>query len=204
MNDGRAPLARCHHPLKADRVILSHRRSHDENGIGVRQVGLCGSRAAAPQRCAQTGHGRAMSYPGLVADANHAQTPTEKFLDQIVFFIIQSRAAQVSDGFGVHQLLAILFFHKRSLPALPHDDPPPYPWPFRGRSPPIWSRMAAGISPWSAFRDGYATRRYPRPSGRDVRVRSASQDRLRLKPAHHSGERPFVHTRHRSKDRSTG
>ena len=34
--------------------------------------------AAAPERGAQTGHGGAMSYPGLVADADHAQAGRRK------------------------------------------------------------------------------------------------------------------------------
>ena len=32
------------------------------------------SGAAATEGCAQTGHGGAMSYPGLIADAHHPQS----------------------------------------------------------------------------------------------------------------------------------
>jgi hypothetical protein len=38
---------------------------------------LCGRGAAATERCAQTGHSGAMSYPSLVADADHSQAGGE-------------------------------------------------------------------------------------------------------------------------------
>ena len=90
-------LARLHHPLEADGMVLGHRRAHDEDGVGVGQILLRGGGAAASERCAQTGHGGAVSYPGLVADANHAQTSAEKFLDQVIFFVIESGAAEMRD-----------------------------------------------------------------------------------------------------------
>ena len=67
-------LARFHHPLKSDRMIFGHGRSHDQNRVGVLQILLRRRGAAASEGGAQTGHRGAMSYPGLVADANHAQT----------------------------------------------------------------------------------------------------------------------------------
>ena len=119
VNNGGAAFTRCHDPLEAHRMVFGHRRSHDKNRVSIFQVGQCGGGAAAAQRCAQTGHGGAVSYPGLVADANHAQASAEQFLDQVVFFVIQSRPAQVGDRLGVHYLLAILLLDEGPLTALP-------------------------------------------------------------------------------------
>ena len=59
-------------------------------------------RAASSEGGAQTGHRGAMSYSGLVADANQAQARGEQFFDQVIFFIVERRSAQMSDGFVVH------------------------------------------------------------------------------------------------------
>ena len=85
-------------PTGSHRVILGHVRSHDQDRIGIGQVLLRRGGAAAPKRCAQTGHGGAVSYTGLVADANHAQASGEKFLDQVVFFVVERRAAEVGES----------------------------------------------------------------------------------------------------------
>jgi hypothetical protein len=42
---------------------------------------LRGSGAPAPERCAQTGHGGAMSYPGLIAETYHSQSGGEELFD---------------------------------------------------------------------------------------------------------------------------
>src|SRR5581483_3513274 len=92
VNDLGAALARLYHPLKTDRMIFRHRRSHDEDSVGVAQILLRSGRAAAPERSAQTGHCRAVSYTGLIADAHHAQPGTEQFLNQVIFFIVERSA----------------------------------------------------------------------------------------------------------------
>ena len=56
VDDFGARLARFHHPLKSDRMIFRHGRTHDQNGVGVVQDLLRGGGAAAAERCAQTGH----------------------------------------------------------------------------------------------------------------------------------------------------
>ena len=56
--------------------------------------------SAASVGGAQTGHGGAMSYTGLIADADHAEAGGEEFFDQVVFFVVESRAAEVGDGDG--------------------------------------------------------------------------------------------------------
>ena len=81
VDDGRTTLACLNHPLEADGMILRHRRSHNENGIGICQVLLCGGRTAASERGTQTGHRGAVSYTRLIAQADHAQTGGEQFLD---------------------------------------------------------------------------------------------------------------------------
>src|SRR3954454_17349702 len=106
MDDRRAILfTRLDHPLKSDRMVLRHRRSHDQDGVGVGEVLLRGRRAATPERRPQTGDGGAMSYPGLVADAKHAQTSREKFFDEVVLFVVERGAAEVVHPGGVHEPL---------------------------------------------------------------------------------------------------
>src|ERR1041385_7597096 len=77
VNDLGALLASLDHPLEADGMVLSHRGAHDQNGVGVAEILLRGGRAAAPGGSAQTGHGGAMSYTGLIADADHPQAGGE-------------------------------------------------------------------------------------------------------------------------------
>ena len=50
VNDLRAVfLARLDGPLKSDGMVFRHRRSHDQNGVGVCEVLLRGGGAAAPE-----------------------------------------------------------------------------------------------------------------------------------------------------------
>ena len=44
-----------------------------------------------------TGHRAAMSYPGLVGYAHHPQAKSEEFSNKIVFFNVESRAAEMTD-----------------------------------------------------------------------------------------------------------
>src|SRR5207237_5420056 len=81
-------LSRFDDPLKSDRMVLGHRRSHDQDGVSIGQVLLRGRGAPAPERGAQTGHGGAVSYPGLVADADHAEAGGEKLFDEVVLFVV--------------------------------------------------------------------------------------------------------------------
>src|SRR5579871_2719954 len=79
MNDRSALLFGFDDPLKANGMVLGHVGTHDENDVGVGEIfGRAGGTAAA-ECCAQTGHGGAMSYSGLVADTDHAQAGGEKF-----------------------------------------------------------------------------------------------------------------------------
>ena len=102
MNHLRALFLRVDHPLEADRMVFRHIRTHDQDRVGVEQIVWRGGGAASPEACAQTGHGRTMSYPGLVADAHHAESSREQFLNEVVFFIIERGAAQVADRGGLH------------------------------------------------------------------------------------------------------
>src|SRR5437879_12643557 len=97
MNDLRPALARLNHPLKSHGMVLRHRRSHDKDGIRVAEILLRSGRAAASEGSAQTGHGRAMSYTGLVADADHSHPDREELADQIILFDLQRGAITVSD-----------------------------------------------------------------------------------------------------------
>src|SRR3989440_2265943 len=119
MNDLRPALTRLHHPLEADRMVLRHRRSHDKDGIRVAEILLRSGRAAASEGSAQTGHRRAMSYTGLVADADHSHPDREELADQIILFDVQRGPAKVSDRGCLHQGFAVAGFLKSALTALP-------------------------------------------------------------------------------------
>jgi hypothetical protein len=62
--------------------------AHDQNGISVAKILLGGGGAAAPERGAQTGHGWAVSYTGLIAEAYHAQPGGKKLFDEVIFLVI--------------------------------------------------------------------------------------------------------------------
>src|SRR5581483_3978548 len=62
-----------------------------------------------------------MSYASLIADADHAQSGREQFLDEIVLLVVECRAAEVRDFGGLHQRLAIPSFLKRTLPRFPYS-----------------------------------------------------------------------------------
>ena len=115
MDKFRSPFFCFHHPLKTDGVVLGHVGPHDEYCVRVHEIRQsCGS-AAAPETCAQTGHSGAVSYTGLVTDANHTQTRGKQLLDQIVFFIIESGTAQMRDCRCVHHGFAIFLFDEGPL-----------------------------------------------------------------------------------------
>ena len=112
VNDLSPALTRLHDPLEAHRMVLRHRRSHNQDGVRILQILLCSRGAAAPKRCAQTGHGRAVSNSRLIAQAHHSQSSSKQLLDEVVFFVVESRTAQVGDGSGLHQGLAVAPFLK--------------------------------------------------------------------------------------------
>ena len=93
MDNRSALLFRLHYPAKTDRVCFGHRGTFDQNAICIRQILLRGCSSAPTEGGAQTGHRAAMSYPGLVGHTNHAQASGEKLFDEIIFFVIQCRAA---------------------------------------------------------------------------------------------------------------
>src|SRR5438046_274900 len=73
----------------------------DQNAIGVSEILLRGRSSAPAERSAQTGHRAAMSYPRLVGHTDHAQASGEKFLNEIIFFVIKRGAAEMTDRSGV-------------------------------------------------------------------------------------------------------
>jgi len=60
-----------------------------------------------------------MSYPRLVGYAHHPQAESEKFFDQIIFFVIERGAAQMTDRGRVIDGRAVLFVNEGSLARLP-------------------------------------------------------------------------------------
>src|SRR5438094_9932241 len=96
-------------------MVLRHRRSHDEDGVSVAEILLRGGRAAASEGSAQTGHGRAMSYTGLVADADHSHPDRDELAEQIILFDVKRGPAQGSDCGLLHQGFAVAGFLKSAL-----------------------------------------------------------------------------------------
>src|SRR6266511_6489582 len=96
MDDRSASLLRFHHPAKTDRVRFGHGGAFDQNAIGIRQVLLRGGSSTPAEVGAQTGHRAAMSYAGLVGYTDHAQASGEKLFDEIIFFVFQCRAAEMT------------------------------------------------------------------------------------------------------------
>ena len=84
-------------------MVLRHRRSHDQDCVGVTQVLLRSGSAASSKARPQTGDRGAVSYTGLVGDANHTQAGGKQLLDEVIFFDIESGAAEVSDSSRLHQ-----------------------------------------------------------------------------------------------------
>ena len=120
MDDRGALLLRFHHPAKTDRVRFGHRRAFDQNAIGVREILLRGRSSAPAEGGAQTGHRAAMSYPGLVGHTDHAQASGEKLFDEIIFFVIERRAAEMTYRRRVIDRNAVLLVHKRALARFPN------------------------------------------------------------------------------------
>src|SRR5437773_5378841 len=119
MNDGRAAFLCFHEPAEAGRVGFRHGGAFDQNAIGVREI-LLRSRSSAPaEGGAQTGHRAAMSYAGLVGYAHHSQAESEKFFNEIIFFVIERGAAEMTDRSRMIDCRAVLFMHEGALARLP-------------------------------------------------------------------------------------
>jgi hypothetical protein len=115
MNDSRAAFLRFHDPAKTDRMGFGHGGAFDQNAIGVGQILLRGRSSAPAEGGAQTGHRAAMSYPGLIGNANHAQASGEKLFDKIILFVVEGRAAEMADRSCMIDGGAVLFVHERPL-----------------------------------------------------------------------------------------
>jgi hypothetical protein len=76
-----------HHPLERHWMALGHVRPHDHETVGMFHVHGERGRAAAAEGSAQTGHGRAVSYPRLVFEVDHAKCPHELALDVVPFVV---------------------------------------------------------------------------------------------------------------------
>ena len=61
-----------------------------------------------------------MSYPGLVGHTDHAQASGEKFLYEIILFVIQCRAPEVANRGCVIDRRAILLVNKGAFPRFPN------------------------------------------------------------------------------------
>ena len=107
------------HPLESDGMISGHVRSHNKDDVRVHQVTRCRSCSAPAVGGTQTGHRRAMSYSGLIADAHHAEASGEHLFNQVIFFVVERSTTQMSDGFVLHQALAVLRFSEILVPTFP-------------------------------------------------------------------------------------
>ena len=115
MDNRRAALFRFHDPAKTDRMRFGHRRAFNQNAIGIGEILLRGRSSAPAKGGAQTGHRAAMSYPGLVGYTHHAQASGEQFFNEIIFLVIERRAAEMADRGCVINRRPILFAHERAL-----------------------------------------------------------------------------------------
>src|SRR2546428_6002457 len=119
MNDGRAAFLCLHDPAETDRVSFGHGGAFNQNAISVGQI-LLRSRSSAPaEGGAQTGHRAAMSYPRLVGYADHPQAESEEFFDEVVFFDIESRAAEMANRGRVIHNRTVFFPNKCAFARLP-------------------------------------------------------------------------------------
>src|SRR5437773_8765366 len=119
MNDGRAAFLCFHEPAEAGRVGFRHGGAFDQNAIGVREI-LLRSRSSAPAKAgAQTGHRAAMSYPRLVGYAHHPQAESKKLSDEIIFFVVERGAAEMTDCRRVIDGRAIFLVHECALARFP-------------------------------------------------------------------------------------
>src|SRR5579884_1702908 len=119
VNDRSAALARFDHPLEADRMVLRHRRSHNENGVRVSEVLLSCGRAAASERGSQTGNRRAVSYTCLIAEAHHPQAAGEELFYEIVLFVVERSATEMADRLRLHHRMSIFFFFESGFARFP-------------------------------------------------------------------------------------
>ncbi len=97
VNDRRPALPGLNHEPEPDRVVLRHIGAHDHDAVAVREVLKEGSRAAASQSGAQTGHRGGVSYAGLILHRRDTEAGGEELLDEVILFVVQGRAAQVPD-----------------------------------------------------------------------------------------------------------
>src|SRR6476659_114068 len=107
-----ATLLRFHDPAKTDRVRFGHGRAFDQNAIRVGEILLRGRSSAPAEGGAQTGHRAAMSYPGLVGYTHHAQASGKQFFNEIIFFVIERSASEVTDRSRMIDSRAILLVHE--------------------------------------------------------------------------------------------
>src|SRR6266403_78434 len=112
VNDGRAAFLCFHDPAKTDRVRFGHGGAFNQNAVGVGQICLRGRSSAPTEGGAQTGHRAAMSYPCLVGYADHPQAESEKFSDEIIFFVVERGAAEMTDGGSVIDRRAVFFMNE--------------------------------------------------------------------------------------------
>src|SRR5262249_27346836 len=109
-----------HHPAKTDWMRFGHRGTFDQNAICICKILLRGRSSAPAEGGAQTGHRAAMSYPGLVGYTDHAQASSETLFDEIMLFVIQCRAGEMTYLSGVINRNAVLLVHKRAFARFPH------------------------------------------------------------------------------------
>src|SRR4029453_8321008 len=120
MDDRGASFLRFHHPAKADRVRFGHGGAFDQNAICIGEMLLRGCSSAPAEGGAQTGDRAAMSYAGLVGYTDHAQASGEKLFDEIIFFVINLRASEMTYRRGVIDRNTVLLVHERALSRFPH------------------------------------------------------------------------------------
>ena len=126
----------------------------------------------------------------------------EEFLDQIIFFVVESSAAEMSDGGGLHEHFAIAGLLKAFARAFPKLGRQPCPSPVRDRVRAIPGIGCAVLHFLQAAGMSVQFDRCRRPSDRDGRGKWATRDRLRWKSACLLCDRQAGRSPRRNMDRS--
>src|SRR3546814_6419040 len=94
MDDGGATLLCLQYEAKGDGVRLGHVRAHDQYAVGIGEIPLRHGGRAAPIGSVEDGHRIGVAVAGLILDPHHAEARTDNLLDEVVFFVVESGAAQ--------------------------------------------------------------------------------------------------------------
>src|SRR5262249_45742911 len=95
---GVAVTLRLHDEAEAHRVVFCRVAAHDQDQVGVADIGPTIGHRPAPESGGQTGHRRAVSYSGLLLEGDHSEPSPGCLYQQIVVLVRVGAAADDADG----------------------------------------------------------------------------------------------------------